>query len=213
MGHSVHTGVSGQLRGHLLGQLGINDSNIGSDVEVGQRILNALGVVGDYAERGNLSSSTGGGRNGAEVSLLAQLGEVEGDAQLLEGHIGVLVESPHSLGSVDGGTTAHGNDPVGLELGHGSSAAHNGLHRGIGLNVLKQVNFHAAFLQGIDGAIQEAKALHAAAAYNDESLLATQVLQFFQRTLAMIQIAGKSKTCHCSLPPKNTENEITCSKR
>ena len=42
------------------------------------------------------------GGDGAEVSLLAQLGDAEHLAHVLEGDVGVLVFDPHGLGCVDG---------------------------------------------------------------------------------------------------------------
>ena len=211
MGHGVHTGVSGQLGRHLLSQIGVNDGHVGSDVEVGQRILDALVVVGDNREGGHLGSGTGGGGNGAEMSLLTQGGEVEGNAQVLEGHIGVLIESPHGLGSVDGAAAADGNDPVGLKAAHSLGAAHNGGHAGIGLHTFKQMHFHAGLFQVGNHAVQETKPLHAAAAGDNKSLFAFQIFQLVDRAFAMVQVTGKSETHnHCLhiLLPKGRKSDL-----
>ena len=196
VGHGVHTGVGNQLLGHGLSQIGIHDGHIGGDLKVGDGVLDALGVVGDDGEGSHLGSSAGGGGDGAEVGLLTQLGQAEDLAHILEGDLGVLILDPHGLGSVDGGAAAHGDDPVGLELQHGLRAPHNGLHRGIGLNALKQLDFHAGFLQVSSRTIQEAVALHGAAAHADHCPLAIESLQRLQSALSVIQISGQSKTCH-----------------
>ena len=95
--HSVHTCVCNQLLRHSFSQVGINDCNIRSDLEVSQRVLDALGVVGDDGERGDLGSGTGGGRNSAEVCFLSQLGNAEYLAHILKCYIGIFVLYPHSL--------------------------------------------------------------------------------------------------------------------
>ena len=45
------------------------------DVEVGQRIFDALGVVGDDRESGNFRGRAGGRGDGQELGFLTQLGE------------------------------------------------------------------------------------------------------------------------------------------
>ena len=177
VGHGVHAGVSGQLLGHGLRQSRVHNGHIGGDVEVSQGVLHALVIVGDHGEGGHFSGGAGGGRDGAEVGLGAELGEVEGDAEGLEGGVGVLIEGPHCLGGVDGGAAAHCNDPVGLELTHGLGALHHRLHRGIRLHALKELDLHAGLLQIAFNFVQEAKALHAAAADNNHRPLAFQGLQ------------------------------------
>ena len=146
VGDGVHTGVGHQLLGHGLSQIGVHNGHVGSDLKVGDGILDALLIVGDNRERSHLSGGAGGGGNGAETGLLAQGGNAEHLAHLLKGDVGVLVFDPHGLGRVDGRASAHSHDPVGLELQHGVRALHDGFHRGIGLDTLEHLNLHAGFL-------------------------------------------------------------------
>ncbi len=92
VGQGVHTGVGHQLGGHGLGQGRVDDGHVGGDIEVGQGVLDALLVVGDDGEGGDLGGGAGGGGDGAEPGLLAQLGEAEGGDQILKGGLRVLVE-------------------------------------------------------------------------------------------------------------------------
>ena len=188
MRHGIHTGVSRQLRGHFLGQLRVHNGNVRRDVEVGQRILDALVIIGDHRESRHLGGSAGGRGNGAEARFLAQRGEAERHAQLLKCHFGVLIERPHGFCSVNGAAAAHGHNPIRLEFAHGLGALHHGGNGRIRLNVLEQFHFHASLFQVAHSLIQEAKALHAAAAHDDHRLAALQVFQLFHRTLAMIQV-------------------------
>ncbi len=110
MGQRVHAGVSAELSGHGVGELGVDDGDVGRDVEVGQRVLDALLVVGDDGERGDLGRGTGGRGDGAEVGLAAELREGEGYDGLLEGLLGILVEQPHGLGGVDGRAAADADE-------------------------------------------------------------------------------------------------------
>ena len=196
VGQCVHTGVSHQLGRHGLGQGRIDDGHVRGDVEVCQRVLDALFIIGDDGEGGHFRSGAGGGGDGAELGLLAQLREIEGGNEILERGLGILIERPHRLGCVDGGTAAHGDDPIGLELAHYGGAVHNGLHGGIGLHVLDELGLNAGFLQISQGLVHKAKALHGAAAQNEDSLLSFQVLEVFQRIGAVINIAGKGKSGH-----------------
>ena len=52
VGQRVHAGVGAQLGGHGVGELGVDDGDIRGDVEVCQRVLDALLVVGDDGECG-----------------------------------------------------------------------------------------------------------------------------------------------------------------
>ena len=208
VGHGVHTGVGHQLLGHGLGQVGVHDGHVRGDLEVGDGVLDALLVIGDDGEGGHLGGSAGGGGDGAEVCLAAQRRDAEHLAHLLKGDVGVLVLDPHGLGGVDGGAAAHGDDPVGLKLQHGFGAAHDRLHRGIGLDALKQFHFHAGFFQVSHGTVQEAEPLHGAAAHTDHGFLAGEGFQRFQSALAVVQITGKSKTSHsCYLQSSHTLSE------
>ena len=180
VGHGVHAGVGHQLLGHGLGQIGIDDGDIGGDLKVRDGVLDALLVIGDDGECGHLGGGAGGGGDGAEVGLAAQRRDAEHLAHLFEGDVGVLVLDPHGLCRVDGGAAAHGDDPVGLEFQHGLGAAHDGLDGGIGLDALKQFHFHAGFLQVADCAVEETEPLHGAAADADDGLFAGKGLQGFQ---------------------------------
>ena len=99
--HSVHTCVSNKLLGHCFSQVRVNDSNIGGDLKVSDRILYSLAVVGDDRESSYLGSCARCGGGSAEMSLLAQLGKTEYLAHILKCYIGIFVLYPHSLCSVD----------------------------------------------------------------------------------------------------------------
>ena len=145
MGQSVHTGVSHLLCRKGGNQHGIQDGNVRCDLKVCQRILDSLGVICDNGESSYLCGSSGCGGNGAEMRFRAQLREVKGNDQILEGGIRMLVKGPHCLGSINGGAAADGYDPVGLEFLHGLCAAHYGLYGRIRLNAFKESHFHAGF--------------------------------------------------------------------
>ena len=130
------------------------------------------------------------------MRFLAQLGEAERRDQLLERAVGILIERPHSLRGVDGGTATHGDDPVRLKLAHGRGALHNGGDGGVRLDVLEELHFHTGLFQIADCLVQETEAAHAAAADDDHRLLALQVLQFCKSTFSVIQITRQSKTSH-----------------
>ena len=196
VGQGVHAGVGHQLGGHGLGQGRVDDGHVGGDIEVGQGVLDALLVVGDDGESGDLGGGARGGGDGAEPGLLAQLREAEGGDQILKGGLRVLVEGPHGLGRVDGRATAHGDDPIGFKLPHDCRAAHHGFHRGIGLYVLDQAGLNAGLLQIAQGLVHKAELLHGAAAQHQHRTGALQILQIFQRIGAMIDVSGKRKTGH-----------------
>ena len=147
-----------------------------------------VALRGEHRESRHLGGSAGGRGNGAEARFLAQRGEAERHTQLLKRHFGVLIERPHGFCSVNGAAAAHGHNPIRLEFAHGLGALHHGGNGRIRLNVLEQFHFHASLFQVAHSLIQEAKALHAAAAHNDHRLAALQVFQLFHRTLAMIQV-------------------------
>ena len=187
--HSVHTGVSCQLLRHCLCKVGINDGNIRSDLEVCDRVLDAVVVVGDDGERGNLGSSTGSGRNSAEVCFLSQLRDTEYLAHILKGTFRILVLDPHCLSSVDRRAAAHCYDPVWLEVEHLCCAVHNGGYRRIRLNAVDDHYFKASFLQIVLRFVKEAETLHRAAADNDNSLFSLESLQVLECALSMIDIS------------------------
>ena len=58
MSESVHTGVSDQFLRHRLCQIRIDDGDIRCDLEVSDRILDALLVIGDDRESGDFGSCT-----------------------------------------------------------------------------------------------------------------------------------------------------------
>ena len=201
VGQSIHAGVSAQLGGHGVGELGVDDGDIRGDVEVGQRVLDALFVIRDDGECGDLGSSAGGRGNGAEVSLLTQLGEAERLDNVVEGLLGILVEDPHGLSSIDGRTAADSNNPVGLEVAHSGCALHDGLDGGIGLDALEQLDLHAGLFEVGLNVLQEPAAAHRAAARNDDGLLTLEVLHLVASALTKVQIARIGKTSH-TVPPK-----------
>ena len=90
MGQSVHTGVSHLLCRKGGNQHGIQDGNVRCDLKVCQRILDSLGVICDNGESSYLCGSSGCGGNGAEMRFRAQLREVKGNDQILEGGIRML---------------------------------------------------------------------------------------------------------------------------
>ena len=200
MGQSIHAGVSAQLGGHGVGELGVDDGDIRGDVEVGQRVLDALGVVGNDGEGSDLGSGAGGRGDGAEMSLLTQLGEAERLDDVIEGLLGILVEDPHGLSSIDGRAAADSNDPVGLEVPHSGCALHDGLDGGIGLDALEKLNLHAGLFEVGLNILQEPAAAHRAAARNDDGLLALEVLHLVASSLTKVQIARIGKTSH-AVPP------------
>mgnify|MGYP007116385982 CR=1 FL=1 len=134
MSQGVHTGVCAQLSRHGVGKLRVNNCHVRSNLEVGDREPNALSIIGDDRECGYLSSGAGGGGNGAEVSLGAELRQAKDLAHILKRSVGILVLNPHGLSSVDRGATTNSNDPVRLELRHDGCALHDCLYRRIGLN-------------------------------------------------------------------------------
>ena len=145
--------MSSQLGRHGLGQIRINDSNIRSDIEVSQRIFNALVIIGNYGERGHLGGSAGGGRNRQEFRFLTQSGESKRSDQVFKLSVRILIKSPHSLRGVNRRTAADRNDPVRLEFLHGLGALHNGFYRRIRLNAFEQHSFNAGLVQIVDNLV------------------------------------------------------------
>ena len=190
VGHGVHTGVGNQLPGHGFSEIWIDDGHVGRDLKVGNRALDAFGIVRDDRESRHLGGRAGRGGNGAEARLLAQLRQTEYLAHIFKRRLRIFVLDPHGLGRVDGRAAAHGNDPIRLEADHGLRAAHDGLDRRIRLNAFKQLDFHSRFAQVVRSFIQKAKALHGAAADADHRALAFKRFERFKRTLSMIQISG-----------------------
>ena len=190
MGQRVHAGVRYKLLRHCLCKLGVNYCNIRCYIKVRQRVLNALWVIGNYRESGNLRSSSRGWGNSAEFSLLAKLGEIKGNAERLKGNIGVFIKRPHSLCRVYRGAAAYCNYPVRLEFTHSLGAAHNGFNRGVWLNTLKQLYLHSRLFKVIYCLIKKAETLHRAAAHNYYSLFAFEVFQVFHCVFAEINISG-----------------------
>ncbi len=52
MSHPIHSSVSNELLRHGLREFRINDRNIGCDLEIGDRVFDALVVIGDDGESG-----------------------------------------------------------------------------------------------------------------------------------------------------------------
>lgn len=196
MGYSVHTGVGDQLLGHSLSQIRIDYGHIRSYLKIGYRVFDALCIIGDYGEGGNLGSGAGGGGYGAEAGLFPQLGQAEHLAHIFKRYLGVFIFYPHGLGGIYRGTAAHSYYPIRLELLHRLSAAHNGFNGGSGSMRFKQLDLHAGFLKISDSLIKETKLLHTAAANAYHCALALKCLKRLKRAFSMIKIAGQSKTCH-----------------
>lgn len=196
VGQRVHTGVGAQLGGHGVGELGVNDGDIRGDVEVCQRVLDALLVVGDDGECGDLGSGAGRRGDGAELGLGAELREGEGHDGLLEGLLGILVEQPHGLSGVDGRAAADADDPVGLEVLHGLGTLHDGVNGRIGLDALEDLYLEAGLLEVRFDVLQETAAAHRAAAGDDHGAGALEVLHLMTSALTKIQVARIGKTSH-----------------
>ena len=201
VGHRIHTGVRDELLGHCLSQLGVDDGNVRGDLEVGDRVFDALLIIRDDGECSDLGGRAGGRGDGAEMRLLAQLGDAEHLAHILKGAVRIFVLDPHCLGSVDGRAAADGDDPIRLIVDHDLRAAHHGVNGGIRLDAVKNLDFHPGFLQVSLGSVQEAEALHGAAAHADDRSLALERLQRLKSALAMIQVTRKCKSCHFRIPP------------
>ena len=101
---------------------------------------------------------------------------------------------PHGLCRVDRRAAADGDDPVRLELAHGFCAAHDGFDGRIGFNAFEELNLHAGLAQISFYAIEKTKALHGAAANDDERPFASEGFERFQRAFSVIKIAGECKT-------------------
>ena len=192
----IHASVRAELLGHGVGELGVDNGDIGRDVEVGQRVLDAVLVIGDDREGGYLGSGARSGANGAEVGLLTQLGEGERLDDVVELLIGILVEHPHGLCGVDRRAAADSNDPVGAKLLHGLGALLHGLDRRVRLDTLEQLDLEASVLQVLLDILQEAAAAHAVAAGDDDGLLALEVLHLVASALTKVQVTRVGKTSH-----------------
>ena len=209
MGEGVHTGVRAKLGGHGVGELGVHDGHVGRDLEVGNRELDALGVVGDDREGRDLGGGTGGRGDGAEVGLGAKLRKAEDLAHILKGGLGVLVLDPHGLRGIDGRATAEGDDPVGLELGHHGSAVHHGLDGRVGLDALDELDLEAGLLEVRLDILQEAAAAHGAATRDDDGALTLEVLDLVAGALTKVQVARVGKTSHMCLQTQASLGLIT----
>ena len=173
---SVHAGIGNLLDGKALYQCRVDDGHVRRDFKVGQRILDALGVVRDDGKCRHFRRRAGRGRDGAEAGLRPQFREIERRAQILERRLGILVERPHGLGRVNRGTAANGHDPIRLEICHGLCALHDRLYRRIRLDTLEKRDFHAGFLQVTFRLVQKAALPHGATARYDDGLLTWKVL-------------------------------------
>ena len=80
MGQGVHTGVGYLLCRQSLYQFRIYNGYVRSDIKVGQRIFYS-GLVGFVITEKAVTSvgSTGGGGDGREFGLLAELREIKGE--------------------------------------------------------------------------------------------------------------------------------------
>ena len=187
--HGVHTGMSDELLRHSLGELGVDNRDIRRDLEVGDRVLDALRIVGYDRESRYLGRRAGRRGDSAEMSLPAELRDSEDLAHILEGDFRILVLDPHSLSRVDRRTSADSDYPVRLELHHRVRAAHDRLDRRVRLNALEELNFHSGFLQVVHDLVEETESLHASAARTYDSLLALEGLQRVKRVLSVVNIS------------------------
>ena len=192
----VHARVRAELLGHRERELRIDDRDVRRDFEVGDRELDALGVVGDDREGRHLGRRAGGRGDRDELSLRAELRKPEDLAHVLERRLRILVLDPHRLRRVDRRAAAHRDDPVGLELLHDGRTLHDRLHGGVGLDAGEDLDLHAGFLEVVLGALQEAAAGHGTAADADDRALAGERLESRKGVLAMIDVARKSETSH-----------------
>ena len=198
--HGVHARMRGELGRHGLGERGIDDRHVGSDIEVRKRIFDALLIIRNDGESRDFGRRSGSGRNGAELGFGAQRGERERLDYLLEGSFGIFIEHPHCLRRVDRRTATHGDYPIRLEFAHYRRALHHRFHGRIGLDVFDEFDVHAGFVEIGDRLVDKTESFHAAAAQNEHGAFTFKVREFFKRPFAVIKIAGQSKTSH-KLPP------------
>ena len=145
MGHGVDAGGSGQTLGGVHHHVGVHDGHLGQQLVVRQRILDAGGFIGDDGEGGHLGAGAGGGGNGDEIRLFAHLGEGvdtladihKAHGHVLEVRLGMLIQHPHDLARVHGGTAADGEDQVRLEGRHLRRALSGTGEGGIGSYVVE----------------------------------------------------------------------------
>jgi len=189
MRHRIHTRIGRQLLRHRLRKLGIDNSHVRRNIEVGQRILDTFLVIGNDREGGDFRRRARGGRDSTEFRLCAQRREIERRAKRFKCGIGILVEGPHRLCSINRRTAADGYNPIRLELAHRLCTLHNRFHGGIRLHTLKQTDFKAGFLQILLHSVKKSELLHAAATDNNNRALAFQCFQSFKRSFSMIQIS------------------------
>ena len=131
VGHGVHAGVCDQLLGHGLNQVRIDDGDVRGDLESAMG-YDALLVIGDDGECGHLGGGAGGGRRWRRSVPCGATAGCRRPCISSKGDLRNFMLDPHGLCGVNGGTAAHGDDPVRLELQHGLSTAHDGLDRGSG---------------------------------------------------------------------------------
>ena len=168
--------MGNQLLRHGFCQFRINNGDIRGDFEVSDRVFDAFAVVGDDRESGHFGSSAGSGGNCAKLSLFAEFGNTKNLAHIFKGAVRIFIFDPHCLRGIDRGTAANGNDPVRLEFLHRSCTAHYGFDRRIGFNTVKNLHFHAGFLQISFSAVKKAETLHGAAADTNHRLVAFEGL-------------------------------------
>ena len=177
MRQSVHARVRGQFGRHRLRKRRVDDRDVRRDVEVGQRVFDALLVVRDDRERRDFRRRAGGRGDRHKLCLRAQRRELKRRDQVLELRLRILVKCPHRLGGVDRGTAADGDDPVRLEGAHRFGALHDGLDGRVRLHALKQLRFHAGLFQISDHLVQKPEPFHTAAADHNDRAFAVQGLQ------------------------------------
>ena len=189
VGQRVHTGIGGKFGRHGFRKLGIDDSHVGGDVEVRERIFNALLIVGYDRKRRNFGCRARGRGYGAEFGFGPQRGERERRKEFFKGSLGIFVEHPHRFCRVDRRTSAYGYDPVGLEFPHHFGAFHDRFHRRIGFDALEKSGFDTGFLKIGYRPVDESESFHRTTAEYHDGSFAGKVFELLKAPLSKIQIS------------------------
>jgi hypothetical protein len=149
MGQGIHPCVSGDL-GRQPGHEGrVNDGDVGHILAGAQNELPPVFSIGQDHDPGDFGSGAAGGGDGNEPGLLAQAQRDHG-IDLFWLHVGTLVEDPHSLGRIHGGTAPQADDPIGAVLAHGRRTPLHYLQRRVGLDLGKDLRFCPGLFQLLD---------------------------------------------------------------
>ena len=126
MGQYVNAGCAGETSWLAHHVVSINNCHIRQQRVICQRILDTGLLICDNSERSNLGTCTGRSRNSDEICFLAHLREGiytfpdinETHSHIHEIHFRMLIQHPHNLACVHGGTAAHGQDYIRLKFSH-----------------------------------------------------------------------------------------------